>query len=897
MSLTIGLTFTAFGVDEVMVPDASVESGTYDTPQAVELETETENATIYYTTDGSTPTTRSTEYGGGWFFSGVEVNRNMTLKAIAVKDGVASEVSTYKYTIRVAKPEVSPSAGRYKDLPEVELSCSTPGSTTIYYTLDGSEPTTASKKYTGAIVLDEPTTIKAIAVKEGSPNSFVTEFKYTRDPDMAVLTGEESISAVIEEMTLEEKIKLVQGVGWGTSLGSAGSTFEIPRLHIPSIALADGPTGAGTRESFSTAFPNTLMRGSTWNKSLLKKAAGQVAKEAKFYGYDWILAPAMDIHRDPRGGRTFEYYSEDPYLTGKLAASYVKGMQEHGVGATLKHYAANNAENNRQQRNNIISEQTLNEIYLPHWRIAVQESQPWGVMSAYNKVNGTYCTANEYLNRKLKEDFGFNGVLMSDWGAYHSPVAYARGFDLNMPGRDDQGLKEAVENGTIGEQDLDRAVSNVLHVVVKSQAFKNQNYDKSKFEARAGGPLSPDLKQAGKNQATKVAEEGIVLLKNSSHTLPLSRQVDTVGVAGESTIPEFKNISVQGAFGGSPSKGIIVEGAGSAQVELKEDEVVSLVEGIRNTELNVLHKNSEGRYLTEGLTEKEAQYMVANSDVGIVQISRPGAEGADVPKSAIEVHEDELELIKKLSKAYHSEDKQLIVLLNVGHPMAIDSMDQYADAIMYIGLPGTYGANAVGKALTGAINPSGKLVDSWPKKYSDLPTSDNMPTPDQTELTYSEGLNVGYRYYDRADADPMYPFGYGLSYTTFDYRNLQVDPQDPQISGKGEKAIVRLDVTNTGDRKGKEVVQLYLHDNKAKIDLPFKELRGFAKTKLLNPGETQTITFTLDKQDFSYFDPKTGAPDDGEWVLEPGAFTIYVGGTSNTETLTQKGLVTSLKVK
>lgn len=896
-----GPTNIAENTQEIVTPEADVKSGTFDAPKTVKL-TSSDGATIYYTTDGSKPTFNSNQYGGGWGVSGVEISETTTLKAIAVKEDIQSKVATYNYIIKVAPPEVIKGDGRYKQLPKVKLFTST-SDATIYYTTDGSTPNSESNKFSDSIELTGTTVLKAFAVKnDGSPDSEIVEFVYELAPDMAVLKDKKSIPAVIAEMTLDEKIEVIWGAGWGSasSVGAAGSTHSIPRLHITSMELADGPAGvrlggavSGTEEEkLATAWPNPLLLASTWNRDVMAEIGEATANEAKWYGVDIMLSPGMNIHRDPKGGRVFEYYSEDPFLTGVLAGEFMKAMQNAGVGATMKHYAANNAENNRMGINEIISERTLREMYLPQWEIAIDISDPWAAMSAYNKVNGTYCSENEYLNSLLEDEFEFNGLIMSDWGAYQGPQAFGTGFDLNTPGGEPGGffgnstrndVKDYIYDGMISEADINSAVADILGIVIKTDTFKKQIYDRSEFMAKTD--LSPELKSAGVELSKKAALEGIVLLKNDKNILPLAGDV-TVGVAGANAVPKY--VEPEG-FGGAPSKGIIFEGAGSALVNVSPEDIISLVEGLEDGGLTVLNQNNSDEYIIEGLTVADANYLAANTDFGIVSLGRQGQEGSDV--ETIATKPDEIDMIQKLSKAYHRENKNLIVVLNVAHPIAVDSWNEYADAILYVGLPGTYGAEAITDILTGRETPSGKLADSWPKSYSDLPTSDNMPGPDQVEIEYTEGLYFGYRYFDQSEVEPVYPFGYGLSYTAFEYSNLNLSANSFNLNNKNETINVSVDVTNIGDMAGKEVVQLYLQDNEASVDRPDKELKGFVKTQLLEPGQTETLTFAIDKRDLSFFDEKSEAKNDGEWVAEAGTFTIMIGGNSDFDSIRNNGVI------
>jgi len=518
---------------------------------------------------------------------------------------------------------------------------------------------------------------------------------------------------------------------------------------------------------------------------------------------------------------------------------------------------------------------------LKGYEIATKEADPWAAMSAYVKINGTYCSEDEYLNKMLKDVFGFKGLIMSDWGAYHSPAAYKTGFDLNTPGGTRapgaDSLKDAIAQGIITEKDLDRAIESILNIVIKTNTFKKQIYDKSEYAAKK--KLDSNIAKQHAALSKEAALEGIVLLKNDGKTLPL-KNVKTVALMGklayQSGLP---------SGWGSPIKGMYFEGGGSAAVVVDLNEVVSLVDALNSGGLNVVQKTQDGKYLAEGMSTNDALYAANNSDAAVILIGRPGTEGSDNPVSNMKLTDEELGLIKNASDAYHSLGKKVIVLLNVAHPIEVDNWDDYVDAVLYIGLPGTYGASAVTDILLGKVNPSGKLVDTWPLEYDYAPTDGNMPTPTTTEMTYTEDIYVGYRYYDLHPEVVKYPFGYGLSYTQFAYKSLTLNKNTLDLSKDGDKIMVTVTVKNVGDVAGKEVVELYVKANDSKVERPYKELKGFAKTVLLNPGAEQKVTFVLDKSAFEYFDEVVH-----EWVVEQGTYTIMIGGTSDNTVLEQSGV-------
>ncbi|MCX7973640.1 MAG: glycoside hydrolase family 3 C-terminal domain-containing protein [Candidatus Aminicenantes bacterium] len=873
--------------EKVAPPEFKPLPGSFDKPVDLILSCSTPEATIFYTTDGTNPLTSSSRRQ---FRRRLLISFTSVIKAVAMKEGFEpSEVVEAQFFIRVAPPEAWPGAGEWRELPEtITLSCSTPQAT-IFYTLDGSEPNRNSLKYKEPIKLvkDRVNVIKAIAVKDdGSPDSFIATFPFRVNPDLVMLTDvlkpgsniQEIVSKLVNEMTLEEKVRLVWGAG-NSPIGAAGNTYPIPRLGIVSLELADGPAGVRLNDRYATCWPNPLTLASTWNTELLEQIGTAVGREACYFGVDIMLSPGMNIHRDPLGGRVFEYYSEDPYLTGKMAAAYIRGLENQGIGATMKHYAANNFENNRANIDEVISERALREIYLRPWELAIKEASPWAVMTAYNKVNGEWCAENKYLLEALRE-FGFSGLVMSDWGGYHNPIAYARGFDLNMPGRTGwESLIEAIKNKVISEENLNQAVTDILKIIIRTKTFKNQIYDKSAFVAKK--QLNEELKAAHKILATQSEAEGIVLLKNADETLPL-KNISRVALIGSSAVPELKTIV------SSPAKGIIYEGGGSAKVNVDPNDIVSLASALEQAGFSVLQKNAVHSYFQEGLSEADAVYAAQNSEAALILISRPGQEGMD--NTSMDLTEKEKDMIQKISEAFHRERKKVVVLLNVAYPIVVD-WDDYVDAIVYVGLPGTYGALAVADMLKGTVNPSGKLVDTWPKSYSLAPTYGNMPKFDQPSIVYKEDIFIGYRYYDQHPEAVRYPFGYGLSYTTFSYRNMRLNKTEINFSRPDELVVVSIDVENTGNVAGKEVAQLYVKPIASKGKRPLKELKGFAKTRLLEPGEQEQLTFVLAYRDFAYWNEKAR-----NWTVDPGIYEIIIGGTSDEASLKTTGQSSRVKI-
>ncbi|MBD7909927.1 MULTISPECIES: glycoside hydrolase family 3 C-terminal domain-containing protein [Clostridium] len=724
------------------------------------------------------------------------------------------------------------------------------------------------------------TTISTLAMIE------TVGFAADTKSELAMLTDEASIPKVISEMTLDEKCQMVCGIGLMTPYGGAGATFAIPRLGIPSVELTDGPQGVRmgglvitpnyAPTKYATCFPNPLLNASTWSPELINKVGKAMAEECRSYGADVLLAPAMNIIRDPLGGRTFEYYSEDPYVTGVLGTEAVKGIQSQGIGACIKHFACNNQENNRIDGDEIISDRALREIYLPQYEKATKEANPWSAMASYNKVNGTRMTENKYLMEDvLRGEFGFDGMIMSDWGAYNRAEAFKAGLDMNQPGGfyNMSGIllpawlmqiKPAVTSwNAIKESDLDRAITNILKLIIKTPTFKGEYGDKEKFKNKT--TLSTEIATRNQSLSRELAAEGIVLLKNQNNTLPI-RNNKIISVAGKNA---FDN------------RGIIYEGNGSATVNADPKGVVSLTQGLKNAGFSVISKFNN-KNIVEGISTEGAANLAATTDSSVISIGLPGHEGSDY--GSMSLSKDQISLIKTLGDEYHKLHKKVVVVLNTGAPVEVSSWEQYADSILWVGLPGSEGANAIGDIIKGAVNPSGKLTVTWPVNYYDVPDSSYFPKNTNTPVNYKEGIYVGYRYYDTKNVAPLYRFGYGLSYTTFKYSNIKLSSDKFYLNDDNSRFIVSVDITNTGNVAGKEVAQLYIKDVQASVDRPEKELKGFVKTRVLNPGETQTAEFSINKRDLSFYSENNKA-----WVQETGEFNVIVGGTSDDKVLQSEG--------
>jgi beta-glucosidase len=702
-----------------------------------------------------------------------------------------------------------------------------------------------------------------------------------------------NVDDVVSKMTLEQKAKLVVGMGMrfpgapqttapvvGQTEekvpGAAGSTFAIPELGVPSMVVADGPAGLriapirgndSSKTYYATAFPIATLLASTWDTSLVRKVGYTIGNEVLEYGVDIILMPALNLHRNPLCGRNFEYYSEDPLITGSIAAAMVKGLQSNGIGTSIKHFAANNQETNRFNINTIVSERALRELYLKGFEIAVKRSYPWTVMSSYNKINGVYTSESyDLLTLILRNDWDFKGFVMTDWFGGKDPVAQMQaGNDLLMPGRPEQSqsIIEAVNNGTLDVKVLDQNVKRILNIVSKSQAFKKYPYSNK-----------PDLK-AHAQVARMAATEGMVLLKNENNALPL------------------KNEKRLALFGNS-SYDLIVGGTGSGDVN--EAYSVSIEKGLLDAgyTLDDSLRHLYLKYLKEERAKqpKPRRFRVPSpipqmsipvntidkiaekAEVAIVTIGRISGEFRD-RKIEGDFYLDavEQELLENVSSAFHAKGKKVIVLLNIGGVIEVASWRDKVDAILLAWQPGQEGGNALADVLSGKVNPSGKLATTFPMKYEDVPSAKNFPgTPqDKPEkVVYEEGIYVGYRYFNTFNITPAYEFGYGLSYTDFSYGKVRLNSKIFK-----EKLTVTLTITNTGKVAGKEIVELYISAPGTKLAKPVSELKGYAKTKLLKPGASETISFIITAQDLASFDTSTTS-----WLAEKWDYILKVGASS-----------------
>ena len=746
--------------------------------------------------------------------------------------------------------------------------------------------------------------------------------------------GVDPIDKVISAMTLDEKLNVLIGskgnvktdakvtIGNASDLvpGAAGQLNAIPRLGIPSTVLADGPAGlridptrTGTDKTYyCTHFPINTVMSATWNTRLVETVGKATGSEVKHYGVDVILAPSTNIHRNPLNGRNFEYYSEDPLLSGKICAAMVRGVQSNGVGTSLKHFALNNHETNRSGVNVIGSPRTFREIYLKPFEIAVKEAHPWTVMTSYNKINGTMASERcDLVTEILRHEWGFDGMVMTDWLGGESAVAQMEaGNDLLMPGKLSQReeIKKAVINGRLSLEIIDRNVKHILQYILKTPRFKGYQADDT-----------PDLK-ANAIVTRNAATEGIVLLKNQKNVLPINNKMKKVALFGRT------------------SYDFIAGGSGSGNVN--HAYVVSLLDGLGNAGFSVDGnlKSVYESYIPEQkkllpmptgrlaallpkhlipempLDDKMLEQSAKDNDIAIVTIGKTSGEFADRKLTDdFNLSAAEQAMLEKVSKVFHAKGKKVVVILNVCGVIETKSWVDKADAVVVAWLPGQEGGNSVADILTGKVSPSGRLPMTWPQSYADVPSRNDFPDTDNVSdddlmnvmtvkdntkepvknfdyVEYNDGIYVGYRYYNTKKVPVAYPFGYGLSYTQFKYGK-------PQVTTDAEGNVkVSVEVKNTGKMPGKEVVQVYVSAPGKDMEKPERELRGFDKTGILQPGESQMVTIDIPYRDLASFNEA-----ESQWQVEPGEYQVMVAkNAADTKPLTvviteQAGIVEQVR--
>lgn len=719
----------------------------------------------------------------------------------------------------------------------------------------------------------------------------------------------DNIDEVLKAMTLEEKAQLLVGggndsfTGSGAMLGhqkrlvagAAGITVAIERLGIPATVLSDGPAGVhidAKRENdphsyAATGFPIGTCLASTWNTDLVQQVGEAIGNETLEYGCDVILGPGMNLHRSPLCGRNFEYYSEDPILTGLIGTAMTLGIQSQGVGVSAKHFAVNSQESDRTLVDERVSQRAARELYLRGFEIMVRKSNPWTLMSAYNKVNGEFAQGNkDLLTDILRKDWGFKGIVMTDWIGKRkgllTTTEVTAGNDLMMPGYAEQAedIVKGVKDGTVKIEDVDRNVRRMLEYIVKTPRFRGY-----KFSNR------PDLK-AHAQITRQSSTEGMVLLKNDG-VLPI-RNLKTVALFGVNSYDFMSG------------------GLGSGAVNVPY--VVDMVEGLRNVGVQTTpqltdiyqsyvkyarlklraDKNPIMWFLDTGTPKVEEieisnrciAHEVKEADAAIITIGRQAGEGLDREiEGEFNLTTTEKDMIARVSDQFRPLGKPVIVIINSGSVMETASWRDRVDAILCAWQPGEEGGNSVADILTGKVNPSGKLTMTWPVSATDHPSTKNFPQemdnytfreslgwgaqiPGHDYTNHEEDIYVGYRYFDSFNKNVAYPFGYGLSYTTFEYSK-------PAVKVNGNKITVQVTIKNSGKTAGKEIAQVYVAAPKGTIEKPQHELKGFAKTRELKPGESQTLTIQMEKRDLASFDEANS-----RWLTEAGTYTFEIGASS-----------------
>ena len=725
-----------------------------------------------------------------------------------------------------------------------------------------------------------------------------------------VKLSSDNIPQVVKELTTEEKAALLvgsgskafDGVGYTTLYvkGSAGTTHPIERLGIPAIVLADGPAGVRIDDRPCTKFPIGTSLASTWNPELVEEVGGAIGNEVLEYGIDILLAPGINIQRNPLCGRNFEYYSEDPVLAGRIAAGYIRGIQSQGVGTSIKHFAANNQELNRLYLDTRVSTRALKEIYLRNFEIAVKESDPWTVMTSYNYINGTLAAENHDLaTGVLRNDWGYNGVVVTDWAAgMYADKIVASGNDMIQPGSDDhyKRLVKAMDDGSLPMVDVDTAVTRLLRLIVKCPRFKGYEYSNK-----------PDLEHNA-SVARKAAEEGIVLLKNEKAALPLASgsKIALFGVASYEFITGGTGAgNVNGSYVIDLKQGLSDAGFG---LDSTTDDFYK--DCLKYERFNTKRINGkfdkwfvDAERPREDLPTKETVAKAAKeADKAVITIGRIFGEGRDrLYQFSYLLSDDEIRLIKRVSEAFHAEGKPLVVVLDIGGIVDMTAWQEMADAVVISWLPGCEAGHAIASVLSGEESPSGRLPMTVPVSYYDDPTAGTMPqiltdkpinysfyrpAPIGIEkrydienidyVNYREGVFVGYRHYVTNKVRTAYPFGFGLSYTTFIYKGMTVEDA-------GDSYSVKVNVENTGARSGKEVVQIYVKAPGKDMDKPSRELKGFAKTQTLAPGQSQTVEVRIPKDLLASFDEARSG-----WATEKGTYSFIAAKDADTPLLTKK---------
>ena len=649
-----------------------------------------------------------------------------------------------------------------------------------------------------------------------------------------------NIQSLVAQMTLEEKAALCTGA-------SAWTTTPVKRLDLPELLVSDGPHGIrrvadihslAIKSLPATCFPTASGLAASWDADMLQEMGRALAEEAISLGVDVILGPGVNMKRSPLCGRNFEYFSEDPYLAGALATGLIEGIQSQGVGTSLKHYAANNQEFERLSIDAVVDQRALREIYLTAFEMAVTKAKPWTVMCSYNRINGFHGSEHrQLLTDILKNEWGFEGFVVSDWGAVHNRVASLKaGLDLEMPGPKPTRVNaviEAVRNGDLDEAVVDEAARRILTIVCRAA----QTPKRGQFDVAAHHAL-----------ARKISAETIVLLKNNG-LLPL-RDPQHIAVIGRA------------------AKEAHFQGGGSSHINPTQVDVpfAELQKQAGNAELSFAEGYPKEDTFDQPLID-QAVAIAQTADVALLYIALPSykeSEGYD--RTDLDLTAQQVALIQAVTAV----QSNTVVILNNGAPVVMSEWLDGTAAVLEAWMMGQAGGGAIADVLFGRVNPSGKLAETYPLRLVDTPSYLNFPGENGT-VRYGEGLFIGYRYYDSKEVPVLFPFGYGLSYTSFAYSNVRVSADSfRDVDG----ITVSVDVSNTGPVAGKEIVQVYVHDHESRLIRPYKELKGFAKVSL-EPGETKTVTIPLNFRAFAYYDPAHN-----QWVTENGQFDILIGASS-----------------
>ncbi|MDX7695290.1 beta-glucosidase [Aeromonas dhakensis] len=722
--------------------------------------------------------------------------------------------------------------------------------------------------------------------------------------------------AMVAKLTLGEKLDLLSGPGYGSANGAINVKQDVPGvagyingvlrsadgIDIPALKLADGPAGVRINANrdgdsasyYATAWPIGSLLASSWDVKLVKAVGEAMGDEVRQYGVDILLAPGMNIQRNPLNGRNFEYYSEDPLLTGKIGAAMVNGVESNGVGTTIKHYFGNNSETNRNQINDIGEPRTFREIYLRGFQIAVDEAQPWAVMTSYNKVNGTYVNERkDAVTDVLRSEWKFDGLVMSDWfagdvanNAYKQVLA---GQDLIEPGNVKEQLQQSIEHGDLDEAKVNEAAIHILTQVMKSPSYNQLAISNS-----------PDLTAHAK-LARQAGAESMVLLRNEAAALPLAAS-STLASFGINQINTYKGGTGSGDVNAA-STTTIAQGL-AARFPVNEALQSYYRDFYENNK--VYHEGQFGAkgYYTcaEAPISGDLAALIANAaatqQAAVISIGRQAGEGADRSsgKGDYLLGDDERALIDAVSSAFHAQGKKVVVVLNVNGVIDTAQWRDKVDGILLAYMAGQETGHAVADVLSGAVNPSGKLAQSFPQSYASVPSAGTFPGEDTDgdgepdDLYYNEGIYVGYRYYSTFEQAVSYPFGFGLSYTSFSYTSPAI-ASNTLADGSAGNLVLTATITNTGAVAGKEAAQVYVTAPEVKLKKPLIELKAFAKTAQLAPGASEQLSFTIPASILASFDEASN-----QWIVEPGRYSAYISPSSDVSSSTPVSFTVSKEI-